>query len=56
MRLIDADKLVEEIRKNDLEFMQQMDIVDCLKDIIDRQPTVTKTVEIKKIDVFDNGK
>lgn len=40
MRPIDADALIEELKKNDLEFMQQADLMECLKDIIDRQPTI----------------
>lgn len=40
MRPIDADALIEKIKKNDLEFMQQSDLMECLKDIIDRQPTM----------------
>ncbi|WP_459583964.1 hypothetical protein [Clostridium sporogenes] len=43
MRVIDADKLFEEIKQNDLEFMQQANLMICLKNIIDRQPTVSKT-------------
>lgn len=42
MRLIDADKLFEEIKCNDLEFMQQAEVMTCIKDIIDRQETVSK--------------
>ena len=40
MRLIDADKLFEEIKHNDLEFMQQEDVMTCIKDIVDRQPSI----------------
>lgn len=39
MRLIDADKLFDEIGRNDLEFMHQLDLMACIKDIIDKQPT-----------------
>ncbi|WP_205607417.1 hypothetical protein [Clostridium botulinum] len=46
MRFIDADKLFEEIKCNDLEFMQQANLMICLKNIIDRQPTISTTVDI----------
>jgi len=46
MRVIDADKLFEEIKCNDLEFMQQANLMICLKNIIDRQPTIPKPVDI----------
>ncbi|MBY6871650.1 hypothetical protein HYH37_00280 [Clostridium botulinum] len=49
MRVIDADKLFEEIKCNDLEFMQQTNLMICLKNIIDRQPTISKTVNIHNI-------
>lgn len=39
MRLIYADTLFSRIRKNDLEFMQQGDIMACIKDVIDSTPT-----------------
>lgn len=39
-KLIDAYKLMEDIKKMDLEYMQQADIMECLKDTIDRQPAV----------------
>ncbi len=50
MRLIDADALFEAMKHNDLEFMQQADLMICLKDIIDRQPTVSKNIEIVNLD------
>ncbi|ACA57392.1 hypothetical protein N494_18780 (plasmid) [Clostridium botulinum A2B7 92] len=46
MRVIDADKLFQEIKQNDLEFMQQANLMICLKNIIDRQPTISKPVDI----------
>ncbi|NFI09755.1 hypothetical protein FDF97_15290 [Clostridium botulinum] len=49
MRGIDADKLFEEIKRNDLEFMQQANLMICLKNIIDRQPTISKTIGIPNI-------
>ena len=56
MRIIDADKLLKDIKKMDLEYMQQSDIIECLEEVIGKQPTVSKTVEIKNIGVFDNRK
>lgn len=38
MKPVDGDALMEEFKKNDLSFMQQKDIMDCLQDIINRQP------------------
>ena len=52
MRPIDADALMEEFKKNDLSFMQQGDVMDCLKDIIDRMPTVTGLVP--KVNISEN--
>ncbi len=37
-KMIDEKKLLEELKRNDLEFMQQSDLMDCLEDIISRQP------------------
>lgn len=39
MRLIDADELFDELKRNDLEFMQQNDLLECIKSIIDLMPT-----------------
>lgn len=36
-RMVDADVLLEELKKNDLSFMQQADIIECIKDTIERQ-------------------
>lgn len=55
MRLIDADALFEAIKRNDLEFMQQSDLMVCLKDIIDRQPTISKNIEIVDLDEKENA-
>lgn len=38
-RLIDADALYNAIKVQDIEFMQQADIMEILKSIIDEQPT-----------------
>lgn len=40
MELISRDALIKELTKNDLEFMQQADLMVCLKDIINRQPVI----------------
>ena len=42
MKLIDANKLFEDLKKEDLEFMQQSDLMICIKDIIDRQTVISK--------------
>ena len=56
MKLIDADKLLKDIEKMDLSYMQQGDIIICLEDIINKQNIISKTVEIKNVNVFNNKK
>ena len=56
MKLIDADKLFEDLKKEDLEFMQQADLMICIKDIIDRQTVISKNININRITTFDNRK
>lgn len=36
-RMVDADELFSEICKNDLSYMQQNDVMDCIRDVIERQ-------------------
>ena len=55
MRLIDGTALLIEIGKNDLEYMQQSDLMECIKDTINNQPTIfdlesviTKIVKLKE--------
>lgn len=40
MKIIDADHFYEQLKKNDLEYMRQSDLMACLKDLLDREPTV----------------
>ncbi len=42
--MIDEKKLIEELKHNDLEFMQQADLMDCLGDIVNRQPKIDKWI------------
>lgn len=56
MRIIDADKLVKELKQLDLEYMQQSDIIECLEDFINKQPTISKEINIKNVTTFDNRK
>lgn len=56
MKLIDGEKLLKEIKKLDLEYMQQEDIIICLEDLIKRQPVISKEISINKITNFDNRK
>lgn len=42
MKIIDADKLVKELKQLDLEYMKQSDIIECLKDLINKQPIISK--------------
>lgn len=42
MKIIDGDKLLKEIKEMDLEYMQQVDIIDCLEDLINKQPGISK--------------
>ena len=56
MRLIDADKLLKDIKKMNLAYMQQADIIECLEDIINRQSVVSKNININQITTFDNRK
>ena len=51
-----GDKLLEEVKKMDLEYMQQADIVESIKDLINKQPIVDKTINIDRINNFDNRK
>lgn len=56
MRIIDADKLLKEIKQMDLEYMQQADILECLESVINKQPTISKEINIKNVATFDNRK
>lgn len=40
MRLIDADAFYENMRKTDISFMQQIDIMTYIKSGLDKQPTI----------------
>ena len=44
MKIIDGDKLLKEIKEMDLEYMQQADIIDCLEDLINKQPVISKEI------------
>lgn len=56
MKIIDGDKLLKEIKEMDLEYMQQVDIIDCLEDLINKQPDISKEININKVTNFDNRK
>ena len=56
MKIIDGDKLLKEIKEMDLEYMQQVDIIDCLEDLINKQPCISKEININKVTNFDNRK
>ena len=56
MKIIDGDKLLKEIKEMDLEYMQQVDIIDCLEDLINKQPGISKEININKVTNFDNRK
>lgn len=56
MKIIDGDKLLEEIKKMDLEYMQQADIIECLENLINKQPAISKEININKVTNFDNRK
>ena len=36
--------------------MQQVDIIDCLEDLINKQPGISKEININKVTNFDNRK
>ena len=58
MKIIDAEHFFEVIRKEDLSYMQQTDLMDCIKDMLDREPAVEVTApeSEKKINgKFING-
>lgn len=38
MKIIDGEHLYQVLRQNDLEYMQQADLMVCLKNLIDREP------------------
>lgn len=48
MRIIDAEKLLKEIKKLDLSYMQQADVLECLEYVINKQPTVSEEICSKK--------
>lgn len=48
MKIIDGDKLLKEIKEMDLEYMQQADVIDCLEDLINKQPVISKEININK--------
>lgn len=48
MKIIDGDKLLKAIKKMDLAYMQQADIIDCLADLINKQVVVSKELNINK--------
>ncbi|AMN31105.1 hypothetical protein [Clostridium perfringens] len=56
MRIIDADKLLKDLKKQDFSCIKQTDIIKCLEDIINKQPEVEKKIFINKVDSFDNRK
>lgn len=56
MKIIDGDKLLKEIKEMDLEYMQQVDIIDCLEDLINKQQCISKEININKVTNFDNRK
>ena len=56
MKIIDGDKLLKEIKEMDLEYMQQVDIIYCLEDLINKQPGISKEINISKVTNFHNRK
>lgn len=49
MKMVDADAFYEELRRHDLEFMQQSDLMACIRDILDRQPAALPPQRTGKI-------
>lgn len=56
MKIIDGDKLLKEIKEMDLEYMQQVDIIDCLEDLINKQPGISKEKLINSEQFKTNAK
>lgn len=56
MRIIDAEKLLKEMKTMDLEYMQQADIIECLTDLISKQPIISREINISNVANFDNRK
>lgn len=48
MKIINGDKLLKSIKKMDLAYMQQEDIIDCLEDLINKQVVLSKEISINK--------
>lgn len=48
MKTIDSERFYEELRKNDLSFMQQGDVMACIKDVLSRQPVVDLMNDAKR--------
>lgn len=49
MKIIDGENLLKDIKKMDLEFMQQQDVIMCIEDIIDRQPELVLGIDLEKL-------
>ena len=55
MKLIDADHFFEVLKENDLEFMEQADLMDSLKDLLDREPEVKPVLKNDLADYLKKG-
>lgn len=41
MKVIDADNFYENLQKHDFSYMQQNDVMKCIKDLLEREPVVS---------------